>query len=196
MKCRGCGAELEPGQRQVNSALDPILVTSLKDVQQTGGVCPLCGHYKLDPHSRRKRVLFGVFKALLLVATAIEIFFYISRTTERSSAADAALARMSANPAIEQFLGKPIKIKSGISGEVRHDETGWKEARLTIPTQGPNGEAVAYVVGGKGRTGAWTFTSFEVLIEKQHKKIDLARGISTCSSSGEVCDAAHPRRRS
>jgi YD repeat-containing protein len=175
MNCRACGTELDPGQQQVNSAVDQILETSLRDAQQTGGVCPLCGHYKSDPHRRRKRILFGAFKALLLVATAVEIYFYISRTTERATAANQALAKMNANSVVMQFLGSPIKIKSGVSGEVRQDETGWKEARLTIPVHGPNGEAVAYVVGGKG-AGPWSFSSFEVLIEKQHKKIDMISG--------------------
>ena len=175
MNCRGCGTELDPGQQQVDSAVDQILQTSLKDSQAAGGVCPLCGHYKIDPNSRHKKIFYGILKALLLVATAIEIVFYISRTTERSGAANEALRYMNANSTLVQFLGKPIKMKSGLAGEVRHDETGWKEARLTIPVQGPKAEAMAYVVGGKG-TGPWTFSSFEVLIEAQHKKIDIISG--------------------
>jgi YD repeat-containing protein len=175
MNCRRCGAELEPGQGQVNSTVDQTSDTSLNAARGADGVCPLCGHYTLDRRGRRKRILFGLLKALLLVATAVEIVFYISRTTERAAAAKAALSRMNASPEVVEFLGKPIKIKSGVSGDVRPDETGWKEARLTIPVESPNGEAVAYVVGGKG-TGPWIFSRFEVLIEKQHKKVDLLSG--------------------
>lgn len=174
MNCRRCGARLNPGQPQITSA-DQTLGTTPEDSLQTGGVCPFCGYSDLDWRLRRKRILFGLLKALLLVATAIEIVFYISRTTERSSAANEALARMSANETVVQFLGKPLKIASSVDGDIRHDETGWKEARLTIPTQGPNGDAIAYVIGGKDK-GPWIFSSFEVLIERQHKKIDLISG--------------------
>jgi len=76
---------------------------------------------------------------------------------------------------VVQFLGKPLKIASSVDGDITHDETGWKEARLTIPTQGPKGDAIAYVIGGKGK-GPWIFSSFEVLIQGQHKKIDLISG--------------------
>jgi YD repeat-containing protein len=175
MNCRRCGAELKPGQGQVNSTVDRILDTSVNAARGADGVCSICGHYTLNRRGRRKRILFGLLKALLLVATAVEIVFYTSRTTERAAAAKTALARMNASPDVVEFLGKPIKIKSGVSGDVRPDETGWKEARLTIPVEGPNGEAVAYVVGGKG-TGPWIFSRFEVLIEKQHKKVDLLSG--------------------
>jgi YD repeat-containing protein len=171
MKCRGCDTELGPGQTLVNQ----VFKTSPDDIQLSGGICPLCGHYKVDPYQHRKKVMFGLLKAFLLVATAIEIFFYISRTTERSGSANDALARMNADTTLVQLMGKPIKIESGLSGEVHQDETGWKEARLTIPIRGPNGKAVAYVVGGKG-TGPWIFSRFEVLIENQHKKMDLLSG--------------------
>jgi hypothetical protein len=78
-------------------------------------------------------------KALLLVGTAVEIAFYISRTTQRASVSRAALERMNADAGVVELLGKPVKIKSGVHGQVRHDETGWKEARLIIPVQGPKG---------------------------------------------------------
>ena len=38
---------------------------------------------------------------------------------------------MSANEMVVQFLGKPLKIASSVDGDITHDETGWKEARLT-----------------------------------------------------------------
>ena len=135
MNCRRCGAELKPGQGQVNSTVDQILDTSLNAARGADGVCPMCGHYTLNRRGRRKRILFGLLKALLLVATAVEIVFYTSRTTERAAAAKAALSRINASPEEVEFLGKPIKIKSGVSGDVRPDETGWKEARLTIPSR-------------------------------------------------------------
>ena len=152
MSCRNCGSEIGPT-----------------------GVCQLCGHNEQEAALRRKRVFWGWLKALFLIGTAIEIGFYVGSYTERSAAAKAAVAKMESSTAVVQLLGKPIKILSGVRGEVTHDETGWKEARLTIPVHGPGGDAVAHVVGGRG-TGPWTFTTFQVLVEKQHKKLDLVSG--------------------
>jgi hypothetical protein len=56
---------------------------------------------------------------------------------------------------------KPITIEPGLQREIKQEETGWKEAHLTIPVQGPNGDATAHVVGGRAAvTGPWAFTTF------------------------------------
>jgi YD repeat-containing protein len=175
MKCRGCGVELDPNQQQVNSAPDPALRHALKDVQQNGGACPLCGRSRYVPYWRRRKVLLGVLKAALLIGTVVEVAFYLARTTDRAAVTREALARMNASPVLVQFLGKPIKSHSNITGNVKQDETGWKEAKLTIPVHGPSGDGTAHVVGGKG-TGPWLFSTFEVILEKQKKKMDLISG--------------------
>ena len=175
MKCRKCGAELYSGETQFTQDANQVFGANRGNTQLTGDVCSLCGRYKGDRYQRAKRVSFGLLKAFLLVATAVEIYFYVSHTTQRNSAANDALSRMNASTALVQLLGKPIKAKSGLKGEVHEDETGWKEARLTIPVQGSNGEAVAYVVGGRG-TDSWVYSRFEVLAEKQHNKVDLLTG--------------------
>lgn len=164
-----------PGKPSFTPGPNKTSGTSLNSTQQSGDVCVLCGRYKGDRYQRAKRLAFGLLKVFLLVATAVEIYFYVSRTTQRSAAANDALARMNASTVLAQLLGKPIKVKSGLKGEVHEDETGWKEARLTIPVEGSNGEAVAYVVGGRG-TDSWVYSRFEVLIERQHKKVDLILG--------------------
>jgi hypothetical protein len=73
MNCRGCGVEVDPSQEQVNTTVDQILETSLKDAEKKGGVCPLCGHSKEVPYSHRKTVLFGLLLACLLVGIAVAI---------------------------------------------------------------------------------------------------------------------------
>ncbi len=128
-----------------------------------------------------------MLKASLLIGTVVEIAFYISRSTERSAAAHSALARMNANASAVQLLGKPITIQGSVKGDVRHDETGWKEAKLTIPVSGPNGRAIVYLVGGKG-AGEWVFSTFQVDIESQHKKIDLLSGRSVEYDSNGYVD--------
>ncbi len=175
MNCLGCGVELKPTHDQVNTAVDQVLHTSLKDAQKKGGVCPLCGQSKDVPYPHRKSVLFGLLVACLLALVAVGIAMRQSRLTQRALAAHDAVARMSANQAVAELLGSPITIEPGVRGDWQQDDTGWKEVHLTIPTRGPRGRAEAHVVGGRG-TGPWVFTTFEVVFEQQRKKVDLVSG--------------------
>jgi YD repeat-containing protein len=175
MNCNGCGVELDPSEAQVNASVDQILETSLQDAHRKGGVCPLCGHSKQVPYSHRKTVLFGLLLAALIIAAATAFVVYQSRQTERTAVASDAVARMTRNPDVVKFLGKPITIAPGLQGEVKQDETAWTEAHLTIPVHGPDGDAIAHVIGGHG-IGPWVFTTFEVGFEKQHQKVDLVSG--------------------
>ena len=175
MNCRGCGVILDPSEEQVNTAVDQILETSLQDAEKKGGVCPLCGHSKEVPYSHRKSVLFALLLACLLVSVVVGIGVQRSRQTQRAALAGEALARMGTNAEVVRLIGKPITIEPGLQGEIKQDETGWKEAHLTIPVRGPNGDATAHVVGGRG-TGPWAFTTFEIDFEKQHEKVDLVSG--------------------
>jgi len=175
MNCQGCGVELDPSEEQVNATVDQVLETSLKHAEKTGGVCPLCGHSKEAPYSQKKSVLFALLMICLSTLLGAALVWYRSRQTERMSVVNAAIVRMSSNPDVVGFLGTPITAQSGIEGEVKHDETGWKEARLTIPVHGPRGDAQVKVIAGKG-SDAWVFTNFEVVFEKVHKKLALISG--------------------
>jgi hypothetical protein len=44
-----------------------------------------------------------------------------------------------------------------------------------VPVRGPQGSAVVHVIGGQA-SGPWTFSTFEVIFEEQHKKADLVSG--------------------
>lgn len=153
MNCQGCGVEATGG---------------------AGGFCPRCGRAYEIPFWRRKSAVYGFIKLAVLLLTAVEIAFYISRTTDRAAAEKEVVARMNTNGGLVNVLGSPVKSGS-VSGEVKQDETGWKEAKLTLQVLGPKGEGTAHVVGGKGK-GPWVFTTFEVIIEQQHKKLDLVSG--------------------
>lgn len=175
MNCQGCGVELDPSPEQVNTAVDQVLETSLADAKNKGGVCPLCGHSKEIPYSHRKTVLFGLLLASLVIAGTMAISIYRHHETQRNAAARDAVGRMEANQQAIELLGKPIAMRGGLQGEVKQDETGWTEAQLTIPVRAPNGEAVVHVAGGRG-SGPWVYTTFEVVFEKEHKKLDLISG--------------------
>jgi len=175
MNCHGCGAELDPSDEQVNAAVDQVLETSLKHAEKAGGVCPLCGHCKEVPYSQKKPVLFALLIACLVMLIAAGLVWRHSKQTERASVVKAAITRMSNNPDVIRFLGTPITAGRDVEGELRHDETGWKEARLVIPVNGPKGNAQVQVIAGNG-SGGWTFTTFEVVFEKEHRKLDLISG--------------------
>jgi YD repeat-containing protein len=175
MNCRGCGTDVDPSLGQINTAVDQILEVSLKDATKQGGVCPLCGHSKEVPYSHRKTVLFALLFVCLVVSIAVGINLRRSRQTERGAVADEAIARMGSNAEAVRLLGKPIAVGPGLQGEIKQDETGWKEAHLSIPVRGPNGNALAHVVGGRAK-GPWAFTTFEIDFEKQHEKVDLVSG--------------------
>jgi len=134
---------LSRGGQQVNTTIDQILETSLK-AEKKGGVCPLCGHSKEVPYSHRRAVLFGLLLACLLVSIVVGIGVQRSRRTDRAALPGEAVARMGTNAEVVRLIGKPITIEPGLQGEIKQDETGWKEAHLTIPVQGPNGDATAH----------------------------------------------------
>ncbi len=175
MNCGGCGTLLEPTEEQVNEAVDEVLAASLADAHDSGGVCPLCGYSQAVPFWNRKTVLFGLMTACLCSVVAVFLVIHHVSYTERSEAVAEALLRVQGSDAVRQTLGSPIVVEAGVHGSVTHDETGWREARLTIPVRGPRGEAMLQVVGGRSHA-AWVFSEFEVVIGAQRKKIDLVSG--------------------
>lgn len=175
MNCQGCGVVLEPSEDQVNSAVDQVLQASLTDAQKHGGVCPLCGHCKDLPITHRPSTLFLLLVACLVTGAVLALYFENAKSTRRKAAANDALVSLNANADAVRLLGKPIAIQAGMQGDVKQDETGWQEARLTIPVHGPLGEGVARVAAGR-LDGPWKFSTFEVIVEKQHKKVDLIAG--------------------
>jgi hypothetical protein len=175
MNCRECGVDLDPSVEQVNAAVDGILESSLRDAEKRGGVCPLCGHSKDIPYARRPPVLFLLLMACLVSGSVAITIYEAGKLTRKSAVANEALAKLNANASVVQLLGKPIRMESGIQGEVKQDETGWQEARLTIPVHGTTADGMARVAAGR-LDGPWRFSTFEVVIETEHKKIDLISG--------------------
>jgi YD repeat-containing protein len=121
------------------------------------------------------RLLLALLIACALLLGGLMLVSWRSRQTERLDVVRAAIARMSGNADMVQFLGTPITAEAEVLGDIRHDETGWREARLMIPVRGPKGEAQVHVIGGSG-TKEWMFTTFDVVLAKEHKKVDLISG--------------------
>jgi YD repeat-containing protein len=172
MNCQACGEELNPTQKHVNLSVGQIPETSLKDAKQAGGVCLSCGQIKQKAnYATYKLVLFGLVLLCIVSVSALRS----QRQTERALVANEVVVRISENDELVRMIGKPIAIGPAIEGQVKHDETGWLVARLTIPLQGPNGAANARVIGGRNN-GLFVFTTLDVVVEKQHKTFDLVSG--------------------
>ena len=175
VNCRGCGVVLDPSSEQINSSVDDVLHSSIKDAAKRDGVCPLCGHSQKTPVFRRRIVRFALVVGCLVAGAFLWFWTRGLPGKQRSGAVADAVARMNANADVVGLLGKPIAAQSEVQGEVKEDDTGWQEARLVVPVRGPRGDAIARVAGGRVE-GPWNFSSFEVIVEQQRKRIDLISG--------------------
>lgn len=173
--CRGCGSVLDLTQEQIRQAVDEVLEETRPEIKPLQGVCPLCGRSSAVPVSQRKSIQFALLLALLILASVIAIAYYARRDTERQQIIQQALQQAQANPDVVRLLGTPITVRGDIGGQVKEDETGWQEARLTVPILGPRAEGVLDLIGGRAK-GEWRFTTFEVLIPSARKRVDLVSG--------------------
>lgn len=177
MNCRGCGTEMGAVgiSDAINDAVDEVLQASIRDAEKRGGVCPLCGHSKSAPFWYKKGVRLGLLFACLLLLSAILIVNSYYRSPLRSSLAQIALDRLRHSPDVISALGTPVQPGWLTHGTIQEDETSWGEARLDMPVHGPKGSASVRVIAGKS-TGSWVFGELDVLLPREHKKIDLVRG--------------------
>ncbi len=186
MSCTGCGstAGIEPSpalsQEQIDATVDQVLAVSLADARRHGGVCPLCGHPEQPTRWMRLSSSFPPVLLVMLFACGVLLIAALwaalrRQGGERSSATAAALEQLRRNPQAVQLIGLPMKLEPGVGGGVTRDETGWSEAHLKLLVSGPRGEASLDVRGDKA-DDQWHFNAFEVVVEKQHKKLDLVSG--------------------
>jgi YD repeat-containing protein len=173
--CHGCGSLLDHGDTHVRRAVDQHLESTRTDTAALGRMCPLCGQQTAPPVFHRKSVQFALLVGLLAVTSVLVLFHYLRGDTERQQAAQQALQQLQASPEVTRHLGSPVAVSGEMGGEVKEDETGWQEVRLTIPVRGPRAEGVAQVVGGR-TMGAWRFTTFDVVIATARKRVDLVAG--------------------
>jgi YD repeat-containing protein len=173
--CRGCGTVLDPTEQEVNQGVNQILEASLKDAVKHGEICPLCGHSQAQPVSHRKSVQFGLLLVLLIVGVGLVIAYQSHRSTERDGAARDALKQIESDATARELLGVPIGAAGRVTGEVKQDETGWRELHLTIPVRGSKTTGVVRITAGR-ETGPWKYTTLEVLAPAVKKRADLLTG--------------------
>ena len=173
--CRGCGSVLDPTRERIRQAVDEVLEETRPEIKPPPGFCSLCGRSSAVPVSQRKSIQFVLLSAVLVLISVLAIAYYVRRDTERKQIAQQALQQARSNPDVMRLLGTPITVRGDIGGQVKEDETGWQEARLTVPVLGPRAEGVLNVIGGRA-TGEWSFTTLEVLVPSARKRVDLVSG--------------------
>lgn len=82
-----------------------------------------------------------------------------------------ALARANDHAEVTRLIGEPVRLRGLVTGQVRADETGWREFWLGIPVSGPTGGATLRVRAGRAR-GAWTYTTLE-LDSEAGRRVDV-----------------------
>jgi hypothetical protein len=97
------------------------------------------------------------------------------RETELRQVVQQVLQRVQSSEAATRYLGTPVALNGDVDGQLLVDETGWREARLSIPVRGPKAEGVVKVIGDQ-HTGAWTFTTLDVVIASQRKRVEVLEG--------------------
>src|SRR5437870_2338891 len=174
--CRGCGSALDDlTQEQISQAVEEVLEETRPDIKPLPGTCPLCGHSSAVPISHRKSIQFGLLLAILVVISGLVIAYHMHRSTERQQVAQDAVKQLQASADVTRHLGTPVTVRGEITGQVKEDETGWQEARLTVPVRGPTAEGTLKLVGGRHK-GEWKFTTFDLLIPSQRTQVDLVAG--------------------
>ena len=108
---------------------------------------------------------------LLVVVVFVVFMALILNFLKASGAYSEAVAKVKANPAVQEALGTPIEEGWFVSGNVSFEGvTG--EADLAIPISGPKDKGTIYVLAEKG--GAeWAFSTLEVRVKGSGEKIDL-----------------------
>ena len=105
--------------------------------------------------------------AVIIFATAvlphIIQFVRVRLPLRTSSLVTEAVLRANENPGAAGVLGQPITAGWFVKGYIRDDETGWSEAKLWIPVQGPKGDGSLYAAAGRA-SGLWVFSELQLSV--------------------------------
>ncbi|WP_074406941.1 cytochrome c oxidase assembly factor Coa1 family protein [Aquimarina megaterium] len=108
-------------------------------------------------------VLFFIFLGSLI--------FGVSELITESTPYQDALVKVNEDEYVVNILGEPIETNGIMNGSLSYkNNTG--SADISIPIQGPKGEAQLYVVGTK-QNDQWTYKEMYVIIDETDEQIDL-----------------------
>jgi hypothetical protein len=111
-------------------------------------------------------VIFGFITAFIVL-----ILTLIFGAIKSSDVYQGALTKVKANPEIVRELGEPIEPGWLVEGSINiNNDSG--DANLEIPISGPRKAATVYVIAKKEK-GKWNYSSLEVAVDGENKRIDL-----------------------
>src|SRR5262249_1081022 len=99
------------------------------------------------------------------------IIFFIFGTIKSSDVYQQAVTKAKSNGAVIRELGEPIKPGWLVSGSIKIDN-GSGDANFSIPVSGPKKSGTIYAIASK-QAGKWNFSTLEVEVEGQEKRISL-----------------------
>jgi len=109
-----------------------------------------------------------VVMAVAVVAAGI---YFVFGAIKSSDVYQQALAKTRSNPAVVRELGEPIEAGWRISGSINvSNDSG--NADVRIPVSGPKKSGAVYATAIK-KQGKWDFSTLEVEIEGDTKRINL-----------------------
>jgi Cytochrome oxidase complex assembly protein 1 len=109
--------------------------------------------------------------ALMFLVFAGSIVVIVFSTLKSTNVYKEALARATADPAVVEALGSPIKDGFLVSGNSNVNGASG-ESNLAIPISGPKGKGTIYVSATKS-LGRWNYSGLVVEVGQTHERIDL-----------------------
>ena len=108
---------------------------------------------------------------LMAVAVVAAGIYFVFGAIKSSDVYQQALAKTRSNPAVVRELGEPIEAGWRISGSINvSNDSG--NADVRIPVSGPKKSGAVYATAIK-KQGKWDFSTLEVEIEGDTKRINL-----------------------
>ena len=108
---------------------------------------------------------------LIAVAFVGAVAYFIIGSVKSSDLYQQAMIKTRSNAAVVRELGEPIETGWMVSGSI-NVEGNSGHADLKIPISGPKKSGVLYALAEK-KQGKWDFSSLEVEIEGESKRINL-----------------------
>jgi YD repeat-containing protein len=133
--------------------------------------CPACGSPVAGSGAGRalavvRRGLLACLLVILALALIVTIPLFVSGRLPLSlwtiPLVREILDRANDHPEVVSLIGEPVRLRWLVTGQVRADETGWREFLLQVPVSGPRSLAAMHVRAGRAGRGPWTYTTLEL----------------------------------
>jgi len=169
MNCQICGSKFDAPPRTSGGSedIDEILQKALGNARG----CPKCNRVAAAP-SVFRRIRKGLLAAFLITTGLILPISAYLRSPMRTTLAQQAITRAAGDLRVQKLLGVTLKSGNLISGGIKTDEMGWRDADLLFPLSGTLGGGVLHVVAGRG-DGPWVISTLDVWADKDPQPINL-----------------------